>query len=764
MWIARKLGKQVNKKKLPDNRHGGENRPNNLTRNLSSYNRNVDQTVELLQEWLPLRPAREELVERGILDRGETFKKAHDELEVFFLGKLHLLKQQDDEAPYGTTTYSAPILELLQSTSDLKELIRQRGECEEQVKAKKQRVEGEREKVQSFVSESLPQLLEMGTSTGKLVEQLVLDEKDLKDLIAKVEPPMDRAREKIRRKQCLQATYDMLEKTDMLRLEVFRAKLPWDLIEELPPLCRKLPAGSLRDTSFQRVRFLISPLRDQLTPKLLQSLENVWPIQNGNKQVLEKPDEPEYQQVMKYIDELLRLQKVHDVVEETLGERWIFEILSKKIIEQYRFHFCRKDSSTCRVDKPEWAFKYIWQTLEDHTQALTTWAAASDFAHVKDIDYGHGLAHCLAAEVRDSLRDRWPSLIPPKASDCGLFLHTLYYLLELGKDWKGLYPRSVTVLTEDLEVSEESRYRHLSEMDEFGRTGFADIFGGGSKQQPMTLFDVWVTEDWNALETQFDELVKKGPAWEPSVEEDYPCVFVQTAIDALQQCELRCIMLHVQESKDIYQQRVISTGVQYGTDILLTKWNSMDSPLQNQAQDATLIIQGMMCFSTIKCSRKALRDIEHLLIRMIDKIVEEIVDVLSNMLTPTALGSTDRFFNRYLAPWVQHLRLGLRSEAWNRTARTLLTTLQATLCTHLLNEIQFEVNDQVTVAINNCRDDLLDVLKECEQKGFEKMWEILKILEMTKEQALALRRDPQPKGSLSTLDAMRVLHRRPDLK
>jgi len=754
MWIARRLGGK--KKKT----HHGKTSDHEYV----SIGDAKSWKHEMLGRWLLKRPTRDELVELGILDREKSFKHAKKELEVFFVQRLHIVREHDDEAPYGTRTYPQAVVELLRNTLDLNELHARLEEAQEDVRVKRQRVDIELDAARQFVLNHVPKIVSTVEKANNLAERLCEDEALIKEVLEVVEPPLDRARTKIRKRQFLEATYNMLEKTDSLREEVFRSKLPWKLLEELPPLCRSLPLGPLRDTSFQRVRFLISPLRQQLTPKLLHALADEWPIDSGT--ALAPPEAEEYQQIMRCLGELLRLQKVHDVVTDVQEERWIFEILAEKIIELFRYHFRRQESNTCRMEKPEWAFRYMWQTLEDHASALTSWAEASTIEELKNINWGEGLATQLAGEIRDFLRDRWPLLMPPKSNDSSLFLHTIFYLLQLARDWAELYPRSWGILTAELELSGDVESKGLDHEDY--EDDFADLLGT-PKSSKASVHDYWLDEDWKALKTRLGGLVTSGHAWEPSIDEEHPCVYVQTAVDALQQCELRQNMLVKTESKERYLDKVIDGGMELAMDALLKRWNLMDDPLCNGLRDATMIIQGFTNLLKICCSRRIMRDIEQLLVRMIDKVVEEIMGKLSEDLTPTALGSIDSFFTRYLGQkWIQKLVQELRPETWENVGRVLLAATQQRVCNHLMNEVKFDLMDQVQFAVFNCRNDLMEVFPGVETKGFERLWEVLKVLSLPKEDALALRHDPVNfglmSGALSTLDAMRVLHRRPDLK
>eukprot|EP00397_Hematodinium_sp_SG-2012_P006377 GEMP01006407.1.p1 GENE.GEMP01006407.1~~GEMP01006407.1.p1 ORF type:complete len:737 (+),score=204.09 GEMP01006407.1:138-2348(+) len=735
MWLHKFAQKQANKSK-PSAKHKSSKHA-------------------LLATWLPNRPPREEVVRLGLLDRGEGFQQARRELEVFLIQRLHMLSQQVDEAPHGSASYSTEVIELLETQLDT--LRTQLREADNEVKAARERVDMFLDERRLFVLGKQQSVLDTATKADDVARLLCDDDNQLKRVLDVVAPHIENVRAKLRRKQCLEAAYDMLEKTDKLRMEVFRSKLPWELIEELPRLCSKLPPGPLRDTSFHRVRFLINPLKDQLMSVLKKAIDGVWPLEQGAL-----PGDGT--KVMKAVDDLLRLQKVHDVVNDGHEERWIFEILAGKLVERFQYHFRRKESDANRWSNPEWAFKYVWTQLEDHGAALHKWQQESNCAQGADLE--QGLATALAAELRYFLKDRWPHLIKPKEPDPALFLLTLYHLIELSADWRDKYPTSAPSLAADLEAREGVRQDLAAEellVASLMRAVSADS-DDATDAPPM--FDEWVEVDFASLKTKFAELVDSGKAWDPSVEKEHPCVYVQTVTDALKQCERRQQFFFTTLSRQRYLTNVMDRGALLAKETLLKKWNNMNSPLDDDLRTAAIVLQGLTnILRTGILSRKAVQDIEQLRTLMVDKLVDDMLVPLAEALRSprTGLGNTVRFFSLNLGALIAQMRQLFNDDAVQIIGRVLSNATANAVCAHVLSEVKFDVMEQVELCVTNCRDDVADAFDGLETKGFVRLWALVKILALPKEQALALRHDPTPQGAVSILDAMRILHSRPDL-
>ena len=63
----------------------------------------------------------------------------------------------------------------------------------------------------------------------------------------------------------------------------------------------------------------------------------------------------------------LRLQQALEPFTSTFEELWVLRPLFSPIISRFTFHFM-EESDTNRIDKPEWAFSFIGNTISDHAE------------------------------------------------------------------------------------------------------------------------------------------------------------------------------------------------------------------------------------------------------------------------------------------------------------------------------------------------------------------------------------------------------------
>ncbi|KAF8821481.1 hypothetical protein IE077_001981 [Cardiosporidium cionae] len=168
-----------------------------------------------------------------------------------------------------------------------------------------------------------------------------------------------------------------------------------------------------------------------------------------------------------------------------------FEILAKAIVDAFRYHFQSDESPLNRLDKPEWAFRYllnqfqehavalsyIWDSIEEETEAVTTPLPTSFFENYSEhieravlvqFDPIEGLAaHCVT-ELQSFIQYRMEKLFqipgselnkePKESNACDIsnlqivlplesvstigFLNMLQHLMHLQKTWKVFHKSS----------------------------------------------------------------------------------------------------------------------------------------------------------------------------------------------------------------------------------------------------------------------------------------------------------------------------------
>merc|ERR1719420_2834780 len=89
---------------------------------------------------------------------------------------------------------------------------------------------------------------------------------------------------------------------------------------------------------------------------------------------------------------------------------WMFGVLASSLASRFRHHFCRRESKTCKIDKPEWAFKYLLDLANEHASLIESWATASFASErelnpqqktaLRDVDFSAGVMLQMAQEAR----------------------------------------------------------------------------------------------------------------------------------------------------------------------------------------------------------------------------------------------------------------------------------------------------------------------------------------------------------------------------
>jgi len=269
----------------------------------------------------------------------------------------------------------------------------------------------------------------------------------------------------VARRQCLESLVAVAERTEKVREAVFACRgaddLPLNALEEIPEHCKNLPPRS-RKLAHSRLRFVIDPLRTTLVQALDNALVSTesWPLALGNS----RKEGADGSRVIRLCADLLRVQRVEGYIprepKNSASDQlrvywgdvdadeglWACRALCAPLCKKFRQLFCDPASDLCRMDKPEWAFRYLTENLlGEHRQLLESWLGSEmdglagtcqlskgQSAALEDSDIVAGLAAAIAREGRMFVRSRVPELA--KSEDEPLLLETLKHLVRFHSD------------------------------------------------------------------------------------------------------------------------------------------------------------------------------------------------------------------------------------------------------------------------------------------------------------------------------------------
>eukprot|EP00929_Paragymnodinium_shiwhaense_P071034 TRINITY_DN36088_c0_g4_i1.p1 TRINITY_DN36088_c0_g4~~TRINITY_DN36088_c0_g4_i1.p1 ORF type:complete len:1004 (+),score=298.91 TRINITY_DN36088_c0_g4_i1:138-3149(+) len=441
----------------------------------------VDQREVLrtkLDSWLKTRPALEDVVERGILGRGPRFAAAAGVLDGFLRQKLQAQEEERMRIPPGSAGFSERACQLLSGfdasdDSSLEAQIEALGRQQSGLQAQLAEVEtewaGAAQRCQSAIcTEAMPSLSDRGEEAVTRLAQL---HEYTGSALAGVFEELASYRRLVARRHCLQDIISMMEKTDEIREIVFAFgsadTMPIAALEELPALCDRLPKHS-QAIGIQRLLFLLGPIKQSLSQELERVLAATgqWPLDasKGSAASAAAAAAPQILGLSANLlraqrtDKLLRAQKQQAAEEAALlncngfpaavssralvqrddaaeaGASWAGDALASPLLARFRYHFCRAESDLCRMDKPDWAFRFLGDLISDHGEVVEKWLAASTAAlqpvqaeALKASGLPTALVVAIAVEARLYIRDRVPLLAD--ASSRELLLSLLQHMV-----------------------------------------------------------------------------------------------------------------------------------------------------------------------------------------------------------------------------------------------------------------------------------------------------------------------------------------------
>lgn len=765
---------------------------------------------EKLEAWLASgRPTAEDLAARGILGRGARLALARAVVDALLRNRAEAREEARARIPAGTFTYTEGAAALLGGTGgagasaavdfaavewQMQDLVDQRrrlqgklddlgGACEQAARAcENAALTVEIPKMADGVDRAVSRLGELHTSTGSSLAGVFVELAAFRKLLA--------------RRRCLEVMVDMVEKTDKLRDSVFKASgsesLPLHMLDDLPTLCARLPSRS-RVVGVQRVQFLISPIHATLVRELQCALLETgrWPLDAKIRAAVGAAESLEFApcrdaagRVVRLCAELVRAQRADCVLKRgadrgmvpALGEdfaSWAADALSAPLLARFRYHFCRPDSELCRMDKPEWAFKFLEGMCLDHCDELRVWLGAMlRPAHadlITAVDLPTCLAIALAREAALFVRARMP-LLADASVRADLF-HTIGHLVRLrggmaevggdaaavalfadfdanrplqeeaagaaevalhtGKEERagGLIGGRLTKgvsgamggLLANLEQGWLADMEHLAEAvnNEHDEAGSGGAVG---------FLDVWASADASFVTERLSSALADGAAgWKPRACSgvlapmgDVGAVpeaaeLATLASDLFAKASERAECLKMTSARRKYSSRVLDPGLRQVLAAVRMKWNALVDPLREGVREAALLVETLeeLCRFMFTFTLGAL------LAAPVDDanaLRLGILGKLSDLLESVVQGSAGRLcvetcvFSVELSEPVTALRRRLRPTNFKAVLQRVVAAVSARLFEILTRQQAFSNGSQMEIFVANCRDDLRSVL------------------------------------------------------
>lgn len=562
----------------------------------------VDQQQVLsarLDQWLKVRPSASDLSDRGILGCGHRYKEARDIVDSFLQSRLQRLEEELAQIPAGNEIYPDRVLEILDGCqiddanpvkSSMRELSYDDLQSQEAARSsvvQRLAVAGETWKHAASDCRRVVctlSLRETSNSAHEALSVLETQRTSANSSLADVFSQLESCERLTARHRGLEAIVAMTEKTDAIRDAVFACDsdaLPLSVLEGLPEMCSRLPSSS-RAVGSQRALFLVSQIRTVLVQDLRRALKSAhWPADGV------KPEASLVTRVVKLGVDLNRVQHVQRGFRSDSDACWVCEVLSEPLVEKFRYHFWRPDSKLCRMDKPEWAFKYLIEVLTDHHALIEKWWGEEGALRTLSAD----LALVIAREACLFVRSRMPALAPAR----DYFLHTLRHLIRFHSDVAALggAPAQAAAF-EDFDTN-----RILEPVESEGLGGAIGattcdkdplrFLRLKESKREVGFLDVWVETDTEFICGK----LSSGTAWEPRGGEPEVAEIATTLADIFTKACERGECLTSGRKK---YSAVFDAGVRQVVEAVKGRWNAMDDPLQD-ARQASLLIETLeeMC-------------------------------------------------------------------------------------------------------------------------------------------------------------------------
>lgn len=545
-----------------------------------------------LSAFLERRPSWEQLIELGILGRQERFGLAQQVVDELLRSRLKAQEEELARPPAGERSYSAQMLQQLQPSGErwqaqlqrLKQLHQMK---QQEMKATEKRwQEAAAECQRQSCSPAVPQLVKRLQAAVQLLSQ----HRDLKaGPLASVFAELQDFQKLLLKRRALENIVSMAEKTDAAREAVFSYGSECQDIHilDLLELCAQLPPRS-KAVGMKRLRFIMEPLRRNLTQELAEQLQRIWPKEPNSKVPATVPGR--VLELCRLLAEAQRVERELRKAEAAEAHRgslplssddWPSEALAAPLVARFRHHFCRADSDLCRMDKPEWAFRYLTDLLSDHLAELDSWGASQ---------LSEGLCQSLAQEARLFLRLRMPLLAKDEGGRTLLY-QTLQQLVKFHASMQALGGESCTqVLMKDFDTN-----RPLEEVSSPSPTRpregsliaarLARAVRGREEELPLGFLDVFTSADASFIAEKLESALQSS-AWRvqpvDAKTDGSPEIFALGTLlpDLLERAAERCACLATEVARRSYCNLVLAPGLRQSATALKQRWNDLADPLK----------------------------------------------------------------------------------------------------------------------------------------------------------------------------------------
>eukprot|EP00916_Digyalum_oweni_P003461 GHVL01006273.1.p1 GENE.GHVL01006273.1~~GHVL01006273.1.p1 ORF type:complete len:835 (-),score=219.42 GHVL01006273.1:1218-3722(-) len=297
-----------------------------------------------------------------------------------------------------------------------------------------------------------------------------------------------------------------------------------------------------------------------------------------------------------------------DILPVPLGIN-VFELLAESIISNFRYHFCRSESNTCRIDKPEWALEYMSKMLRINENALEKifflynennknndnknsyiYEYGELYSH---IPVGSMLAAQLAQEIRRFIVARMSILI----QDESLFSHTIFHLLETRNEtWDS---ETAQLLLADFELNTTIIIEDTK--PDIYKSLFDDL--ESPKTLEVGMLDYWIKVDRNLILKIFTS--DDNRSWAKSLEHPLGwkggscCEFASICIDLLKVSSKRSGSLVFASSHKAFAQGVYIPALDAIYNSIRDRWNAMGEILESIPQALSYLETAEVIFTAL---------------------------------------------------------------------------------------------------------------------------------------------------------------------
>ncbi|CAJ1404038.1 unnamed protein product [Effrenium voratum] len=717
----------------------GEARASALDARLAgaSWIRVVDQQQLLrarLEKFLQQRPSAQELLDRGILGREQRFAVAQQVLEELLRRRLQA-QQKELERPGVAATLPPGAAELLQgqaSLARLEELRALRSERQRGVQdAQRRWEEAAAECGRCGLGPTAPRLAQRLRAAVQGLER----RREAEEQLAGVFQELEAFQQLLARRRTLEDIIAMVEQTDAAREAVFafsETKAAPEM-QKLLALCTKLPPRS-RAIGLKRLRFLLEPLKRNLTQELLDQLRRSgrWPREPSATGGAAPGATQRALELCWKLREAQRASEGFQPPDEERGARaqelWPCEALAAPLLSRFRHHFCRPESELCRMDKPEWAFRYLTELAADHTAELEEWMGQPMPAGGEELMAG--LCLSLACEAKRLVRARLGAM--KDADSKPLLLQTLHHLVQFHGSMASLGGQAAAAAA--MKDFDENRMLEGGSEEPNGpvspergglalrlaRLARASAEEEAKEIEPLGFLDVWAAADFGFVDEKLSAGLA-GAAWRPRPlfqgTGAGPEAFGLATLlaDLFERAAERASCLSSKTAQRRYCQAVLAPGLARAAQAVKQRWNELSDPLED-VQEACRLVETLQEMCIFLDSFSMAEQVETQSLDEVRELQLVILEKLAGCFQEAAKGAWRRlqkescvFSHLFARPW-QSLAEQLRGANFQALAQSIVGKLSSLLSSQL-RQGRFTNEVEIELFTANVREDLQTLLQ-----------------------------------------------------